>query len=244
MSMAGYTKLFNSILASTIWRAQDKTRLVWITMLAMADKDGVVEGSIPGLADFARVGIQDCEAALAELSGPDKYSRSGEHEGRRIEEIPGVGWHLLNHGKYREKMSEDERREYNRTKQAEFRERKKMSTGVNDSQLQSAMSAHTEADTDTEALKDKRIVTLPDWIPTELWDEWMQQRTNLSTGKKKKLVNSVRAMNGLINRLDEIRQAGYTVEYAIETALEKNWVGIQKDWLDNLKANGNKPAGT
>ena len=154
MSMAGYTKLFNSILASTIWRAPDKTRLVWITMLAMADKDGVVEGSIPGLADFARVGIQDCEAALAELSGPDKYSRSGEHEGRRIEEIPGVGWHLLNHGKYREKMSEDERREYNRTKQAEFRERKKMSTGVNDSQLQSAMSAHTDTDTDTDTKKD------------------------------------------------------------------------------------------
>ena len=43
--MPGYTKLFNSILASTIWRADDKTRIVWITLLAMADKHGIVEAS-------------------------------------------------------------------------------------------------------------------------------------------------------------------------------------------------------
>src|SRR3990167_7582091 len=153
MSMTGYTKLFNSILASTIWRAPDKTRIVWITMLAMSDKDGVVEGSIPGLAYFARVSLEDCEVALIELSAPDKYSRSGEYDGRRIEAIDGVGWRLLNHGKYRAKMSEDERREYNRVKQSEWRERKKMSSGVIDNQLQSAMSAHTEADTEADTKK-------------------------------------------------------------------------------------------
>lgn len=194
MSMAGYTKLFNSILASTIWRAPDKTRIVWITMLAMADKDGIVEGSIPGLADFARVDLKDCEAALLELSTPDEYSRSSEHDGRRIEAIDGVGWRLLNHGKYREKMSEDERREYNRAKQAEWRERKKLSTGVNDSQLQSAMSAHTEAEADTEADKKKEIYKenfeLPDWIPKQLWDQWMGNRIKMAPARKKKLINS------------------------------------------------------
>ena len=122
-------------------------------MLAMADKDGVVEGSVPGLADFARVDLASCEAALIELSSPDKYSRSSENEGRRIEILDGVGWRLLNHGKYRAKMSEDERREYNRQKQSEWRQRQKVSNSVIDSQSQSAMSTHTEADTeaDTEA---------------------------------------------------------------------------------------------
>ena len=148
MSMAGYTKLFNSILASTIWRAPDKTRIVWITMLAMADKNGVVEGSVPGLADFARVDLQDCEAALIELSNPDEYSRSSENDGRRIAAIDGVGWQLLNHGKYRAKMSEDERREYFKIKQAEHRKRKKLSNNVIDSERQSTISTHTEADTD------------------------------------------------------------------------------------------------
>ena len=151
--------MFNSILASTIWRSNDKTRIVWITLLAMADKDGICEGSVPGLADLSRVSIEDCEVALAELSAPDKYSRTSDHEGRRIEHIDGVGWKLLNHAKYRAKMSEDERREYNRKKQAEHRAKQKedvtecqtMSMTLNDSQSQSAMSAHTEAEADTKA---------------------------------------------------------------------------------------------
>lgn len=151
MSMPGYTKLFNSILASTIWRAPNTTRIVWITMLAMADKDGIVEGSVPGLADFARVEVEEARQALAELLAPDPDSRTGDHEGRRIEVVDGTGWRLLNHGKYRAKMSEDERREYNRQKQAEWRTRKKPSNSVNDSQSQSAKSAQAEAHSKAEA---------------------------------------------------------------------------------------------
>ena len=118
--MTGYTKLFSSIIASTIWRADDKTRLVWITMLAMADQFGIVEASVPGLADMARVTLQECQDALQELSAPDEYSRSTERDGRRIEPSDG-GWRLINHGKYRDKMSRDERREYQRLYQRSYR---------------------------------------------------------------------------------------------------------------------------
>ena len=120
--MAGYTKLFSSIVASTIWRADDKTRLVWITMLAMADQFGIVEASVPGLADMARVTLEECQEALGELQSPDPYSRSSESEGRRIEPVDG-GWKLINHGKYREKMGKDERREYQRLYQRSYRKR-------------------------------------------------------------------------------------------------------------------------
>lgn len=124
MSMAGYTKLFNSILASTIWRADDQTRIVWITLLAMADKHGIAEGSVPGLADFARVSLADCERALEFLQAPDTYSRSKVRDGRRIEAVDG-GWRLINHDMYRATMNADERREYLRVKQAETRARRK-----------------------------------------------------------------------------------------------------------------------
>lgn len=150
MSMAGYTKLFNSILASTIWRAPDKTRIVWITMLAMADRDGVAEGSIPGIADMARVSVEDAKIAIAELESPDEHSRTTDFEGRRIEKVEG-GWQILNHAKYREKMSADERREYFRRKQQEWRDRKKASNNVNDSERQSKdvkIVTHTEAEED------------------------------------------------------------------------------------------------
>lgn len=143
--MAGYTKLFSSILASTIWREDDKTRIVWITLLAMADRWGIAEGSIPGLADMARVSLDDCKKALEALMSPDEYSRTKENEGRRIEEIEG-GWRILNHGKYREKMSADERREYNRKRQAEWRASHKVVTKCQSPSISVTEVAHTEAE--------------------------------------------------------------------------------------------------
>lgn len=107
--MAGYTKLFGSIIHSTIWREPDHVRLVWVTMLALADKDGSVEASVPGLADVARVSLDQCLDALDRFQKPDRFSRNKAAEGRRIEEIPG-GWQLLNHSHYRRLMSEEERR--------------------------------------------------------------------------------------------------------------------------------------
>ena len=109
--MSGYTKLFSSILASTIWRESMEVRIVWITLLAMAGRDGIAEGSVPGVADFARLPVDVTRAALQRLSEPDVDSRSQEHEGRRIQACDG-GWMILNHAKYRAKLSADERREY------------------------------------------------------------------------------------------------------------------------------------
>jgi hypothetical protein len=148
--LAGYTKLFSSILASTIWRADNETRIVWITMLAMSDKAGRVEASIPGLADLARVPLEACEHALNQLQQPDKYSRTEDYDGRRIEKIDG-GWRLINHGKYRDKMSRDERREYLKIKQREYRARQH---GVNTDGDKSTLLTHTAPapDTDTEDL--------------------------------------------------------------------------------------------
>lgn len=118
--MSGYTKLFNSILASTIWREPNHVRVVWITMLAMANKHGLVEASVPGLADIARVTLAECEQALEALLAPDPYSRTPEHEGRRIKAVPG-GFLLLNHAKYRDQLSAEDRREYQRHYMADYR---------------------------------------------------------------------------------------------------------------------------
>lgn len=155
--MNGYTKLFGSIIASTIWREKTETKVVWITMLAMANKHGIVEASVPGLADMARVTVTEAQTALEIFSAPDTFSRTKDFEGRRIEAVDG-GWVILNHAKYRSKMSLDERREYNRLKQQEFRERQKRAASkpcqqtsitVNHGDSLSAMSAHAEADTDS-----------------------------------------------------------------------------------------------
>lgn len=150
----GYTKLFQSILASTIWREPNETRIVWITMLAMADKRGVVEASVPGLADMARVSLACCKRALKALQTPDRYSRTREHDGRRIEPVDG-GWLLLNHGKYRAKLNADDRREYLKVKQRESRARR-LSTGVNKHQQKSTVSTQAEAEAEADKDQDQR----------------------------------------------------------------------------------------
>jgi hypothetical protein len=120
--MSGFTKLYSTILLSTVWREPAHSRLTWITMLALADARGHVEASIPGLADAARVTIAECEEALRSFMSPDPYSRTTDHEGRRIERIDG-GWRLLNHAKYREPRDPERRRDQNREAQARWRER-------------------------------------------------------------------------------------------------------------------------
>lgn len=105
--MPNYTKLFNSIVTSTIWTEDDKTRIVWITMLALSDQNGEVHASIPGLSRLSAVPIADVERALEKFVSPDPYSRTPDNEGRRIAKIDG-GWELLNHAKYRKMASKED----------------------------------------------------------------------------------------------------------------------------------------
>ena len=154
--MTGYTKLFASIVDSTIWRESKEIKIVWITMLAKANRAGIVEASVPGLADAARVTISECEEALRKLESPDIYSRTKEYEGRRIKTIDG-GWLILNHAKYRAKMNADERREYLAEKKRQERENAKrnvntQSTNVNKCQPPSTLSTHAEAEAEAEAI--------------------------------------------------------------------------------------------
>lgn len=92
-------------------------------MLAMSDAHGRVDGSVPGLADLARVSIEECQDALKCLSEPDFFSRTKEHEGRRIEPTDG-GWQILNYLKYRESSSDDLRRIKNREAVKRFRSKR------------------------------------------------------------------------------------------------------------------------
>lgn len=148
MSMA-WTALHSSLITSTVWREPDHVRIVWITMLALANKHGIVEASVPGLADVARVSLDNCVDAIERLSKPDTWSRTQEHEGRRIEAVDG-GWVLLNFPKHRAETDVAKRREYQRQWQSEYRRRQKMST------LTLADPHRGETETETKNRKPKK----------------------------------------------------------------------------------------
>ncbi len=134
--MTGFTKLFGSIVNSTIWREPKEVKIVWITMLALSNREGVVESSLPGLADAARVTIEECVESLRVLMSPDPYSRTKAHDGRRVQEVEG-GWFILNHAKYRAKLSAEDQREKARVRQGRWRKNKK--SGKTQNQVRAEM---------------------------------------------------------------------------------------------------------
>lgn len=121
--MKTWTPLWSTLTDSTVWRQSKEARILWITMLALKDQEGMVLMPVPALADRARLTIEETEGALKVLSSPEKYSRTQEHEGRRIQPIDG-GWMVLNHFKYRDEIKLEMQRAYWRKKQAERRARK------------------------------------------------------------------------------------------------------------------------
>lgn len=170
MNINGYTKLFGSIVASTIWTEPHAVRIVWITMLAMANRNGVVDASLPGLADLSRVTMDEVKQAVKALESSDEYSRTPDNQGRRIEACDG-GWKILNHAKYRAKMGADEKREYFRLKKQEQRMSNScptLSKNVKASPTMSRMSRHAEAEAEAEAVPPPtpKPPTPKDTIPT------------------------------------------------------------------------------
>ena len=118
--MTGYTKLFNSILMSSIWEENSETRIVWVTLLALADQYGHVDGTIKSLARVARVSQTACIHAVTCFLAPDPEDRSGVDNGRRLRVDTG-GWAIVNHALYRERMSVEERRERDKIRKRELR---------------------------------------------------------------------------------------------------------------------------
>jgi len=114
-----YTKLFSSITESTIWSEPAGTRLVWITLLAKCNRHGEVFGSVPGLARLANVTLDECVKALDTFRSPDRWSRTPDNDGRRIEDIEG-GWRLLNHAKFDRMRSEAEAAERERERKRQW----------------------------------------------------------------------------------------------------------------------------
>ena len=146
--MAGFTKLFNSIVTSSVWSESHTTRIVWVTMLALSDARGYVEGSIPGLAHQARVSIPELEEALQRLSAPDPYSRTPDFEGRRISAVRG-GWMILNYLEHRGRLQEKEGSKARSMRESRERHRNPVTSGKALPEVTLPASAYSERNSST-----------------------------------------------------------------------------------------------
>jgi len=211
--IVGFSKLFADIIHSTVWREPMHVKVVWITMLAMSDRHGQVLASIPGLADSAKVSIDECLEALQVFLSPDEYSRTKDYEGRRIAEIDG-GWLLLNYEKFRERRDDEEQRIQTRERVRRFREKAKAVGNVVTESVTETLSNDIQKQkqtqkTDTEAKEEtpqaasprKKGSRIPDvFLLTQEMKEWGKARRPevdlvLET---EKFVNYFRAASGRV----------------------------------------------
>lgn len=256
--MSGFTKLWGEILTSSIWSQDDKTRIVWITILAMKDSEGMVKASLSGIAHMARVPVPDCEKALVILTDPDPDSRSPEMEGRRITRVDG-GFKVVNSSKYRSKEGPNGRKDYMRNYMKKYRK-----AHVNPSKL-SLTSVNPSKDSLTDVSTCKQIVNnFPDF-PSENVNNGKQgvngckqmltqAEAEADTEKKigKQRVSPEPTFEELI---EELRPQYPWVNFTVEITKMKNWLKTPKGkgkrltrsrvtrWLGNvepdLRFNGN-----
>ena len=118
----GYAKLFSSITESSLWSEPKETRILFVSMLARADAVGFVEASVPGLSRLANISEEETIASLASLEGPDRNSKNQDNDGRRILKVDG-GWMIINYEHYRNRRSDEERREYLKEYMREYRKK-------------------------------------------------------------------------------------------------------------------------
>lgn len=160
--MGGFTKLFSRILISSVWSESNETRIVWITLLALTGPDGVAKITLPGLSRLAVIPLPEVEKAILTLSSPDQYSRTAEHEGRRIKEVRDdagnlVGYFLYNYAKHRavDATSAERQKRYrasrdgharqkNRRQKTEVRVQKTETTTSTDSSGVEVVNAYNE----------------------------------------------------------------------------------------------------
>lgn len=140
-----YTKLFDTILDSTVWQQPLHIKVVWITLLAKKDRDGRVWCSIPGLARCAGVTLDQVQEALECFKATDELSTTTAFEGRRIQAMEG-GWVILNATKYDDMCGAEDRRAYWALKQREARARKNRLARVS-SDREAQVMQHLEEET-------------------------------------------------------------------------------------------------
>jgi len=107
-----YVPIFSTIVDSSLWKEPAHVCKMFITMLALKDREQRVPHTSWTLAQKANLTAEEAAEALRILSEPDTRKRplvEGEkpqpHEGRRIELLPdGQGWKILNGSYYQEVM--------------------------------------------------------------------------------------------------------------------------------------------
>lgn len=228
--MAGFTKLVPEIVLSSIWNESAEVRCVWIAMLATKDENGYVRGNVASLARISNVSVEAAKSAIDRFQSPDPDSNTPDHEGRRIQAVPG-GWFVLNHALYRGK----DFREHEAERKRKYREKHQMSgtcPGQVPDASASASASVSASDRDGVQGKgkpQKQEAAIPECLSSvpgfsEAFAAWVEFRA----AKRAKATDRVKAT--ILRRLAERPDQAVA---ALDTCMAAGWTDVKWDWIDN-----------
>lgn len=211
-----YGKVFESIYDGTLaghWQAI----VTMQQLIVLATPDGIVDMTPEAISRRTTIPIDIITAGLDHLSRPDPYTRTPGEEGRRIvllDDHRPWGWRLVNHWKYRALRDLEQKREADRARIAEKRKKNK---GV---ATESPMSQMSPTQTHTQTQERKGAVALPDWLPVDAWEAWLEVRA------KAKAPNTSRALRLAIAELARLKASGQDVRAVLEQSTMRGWRGV------------------
>lgn len=103
--MSGYTPVFRSVFTGSLCGQWPDTA-AWISLLALADKNGEVDMTPQYISSVTGMPLGDLLLCISRFLDPDPMSRTAAKEGRRLELIDPSrtwGWRIINFTVYREK---------------------------------------------------------------------------------------------------------------------------------------------
>lgn len=114
------------MLDSSVWSYKSGVRIVWVTILLMKDLDGFVKATPDAIRRRSNEAQSVVDEALQKFLSPEPGQEDQPFGGRRLEKVPG-GYRVLNHEKYMEMDSSDQKRKRDRERKAKKRAESRLS---------------------------------------------------------------------------------------------------------------------
>jgi hypothetical protein len=217
-----YGKIFDSMYRGTLY-GQWEAIVTFQQLIVLCDADGVVDYTPPAISSITSIPLEIIQKGLEVLAKPDPYSRTPGADGRRIELIDAHrpwGWVIVNHKKYQNLQDSDTVRAQTRERVRRHRELKRSVTDGNGQKRHTDTDTDTNTDTDTKKQSNGRAVALPDWLPEEPWNAWLEVRS------KNRAPNTPRALRLAVTELAKLKAAGQDVRAVLEQSTLRGWRGV------------------
>jgi len=172
-----YGKIFDSIYDGTL--AEDWRALVTFQQfIVLCDADGMVDMTPQSISRRTGIPIEHIKAGIEVLEKTDKYSRTPDEDGKRIELIDDHrpwGWHIVNHEKYKRMQDADTIRAQTRERVRKHREKKRTVTDSNGQRRHINTDTHIDTNINTDIKP-----TVPQAVQNEIKEIFEFWKTTLN----------------------------------------------------------------